>query len=174
MESQGTGVQVLMSAKTALEIGASIRGIVAFTSTSTDKAGRSIPAPGRGVLTIARETPSNAALPILDLSYRSRQIAFRRKQISQWLSNEHEMLKEEMKLRANAESEETHLQERMTLIEQEATRQEKDAMATFGMLEGTDPRIAPLRRALAVWGLKADDIGKLVPKSEARSKTRWP
>jgi fatty acid synthase subunit alpha len=165
MESQGTGVQVLMSAKTALEIGASIRGIVAFTSTSTDKAGRSIPAPGRGVLTIARETPSNAALPILDLNYRSRQIAFRRKQISQWLSNEHEMLKEEIK--ANAESEEAHLQERMTLIEQEATRQEKDAMATFGMLEGTDPRIAPLRRALAVWGLKADDIGKLVPMSEA-------
>jgi fatty acid synthase subunit alpha len=29
------------------------------------------------------------------------------------------------------------------------------------MLEGTDVRIAPLRRALAVWGLTADDIGIL-------------
>ncbi|CAG8777478.1 15071_t:CDS:2, partial [Acaulospora colombiana] len=34
-----------------------------------------------------------------------------------------------------------------------------DAKATYGMLQGADPRIAPLRRALAVWGLNADDIG---------------
>ena len=31
----------------------------------------------------------------------------------------------------------------------------------YGMLEGSDPQIAPLRRALAVWGLTADDIGIL-------------
>jgi fatty acid synthase subunit alpha len=35
MEAQGTGVHVVMTAKTALELGAPIRGIVAFTSTST-------------------------------------------------------------------------------------------------------------------------------------------
>jgi fatty acid synthase subunit alpha len=35
MESQGTGVHILMSARTALELGAPIRGVVAFTSTST-------------------------------------------------------------------------------------------------------------------------------------------
>ena len=29
------------------------------------------------------------------------------------------------------------------------------------MLEGSDPRVAPLRRALAVWGLNADAIGVL-------------
>lgn len=29
------------------------------------------------------------------------------------------------------------------------------------MLEGTDPRVGPMRRALAVWGLTADDIGVL-------------
>jgi fatty acid synthase subunit alpha len=38
-------------------------------------------------------------------------------------------------------------------------------LATYGMLmqssEGADPRIAPLRRALSVWGLTADDIGVL-------------
>jgi hypothetical protein len=34
--SQGTGVHIVMSAKTALELGAPIRGILlAFTSTST-------------------------------------------------------------------------------------------------------------------------------------------
>jgi fatty acid synthase subunit alpha len=35
MDAQGTGVQVVMTAKTALELGAPIRGIIAFTSTST-------------------------------------------------------------------------------------------------------------------------------------------
>jgi fatty acid synthase subunit alpha, fungi type len=35
MESQGVGVHIVMSAKTALELGFPIRGILAFTSTST-------------------------------------------------------------------------------------------------------------------------------------------
>lgn len=35
MESQGTGIQIVMSAKTAIELGAPIRGVLAFTSTST-------------------------------------------------------------------------------------------------------------------------------------------
>jgi fatty acid synthase subunit beta len=48
---------------------------------------------------------------------------------------------------------------RLASIEQEAVLQEKQALATYGMLEGWDPTIAPLRRALAVWGLTADDIG---------------
>ena len=43
----------------------------------------------------------------------------------------------------------------------QASRQEKHALAMNGMLQGSDPRIAPLRRALAVWGLTADDIGVL-------------
>jgi fatty acid synthase subunit alpha len=45
------------------------------------------------------------------------------------------------------------------MIEEEAKRQEKDALATYGMLEGSSPSIAPLRRALAVWGLDADSVG---------------
>src|SRR5258705_156437 len=32
----------------------------------SDKAGRSVPAPGKGALTVAREVPSNRPLPILD------------------------------------------------------------------------------------------------------------
>ncbi|KZT29627.1 fatty acid synthase [Neolentinus lepideus HHB14362 ss-1] len=163
MEAQGSGVQVVMSARMALELGAPIRAVVAFTSTSTDKAGRSVPAPGRGALTVAREVPSKNPLPILDLSYRSRQLAFRRTQISQWLANEHELLRAEMDFRKeNGEDmNEEYFATRVADIEQEATRQEKDALATYGMLQGADPRVAPLRRALAVWCLTADDIGVL-------------
>ncbi|WWC71664.1 uncharacterized protein I206_105622 [Kwoniella pini CBS 10737] len=159
MESQGCGVHVMMSAKTALEMGASIQGIVAYTSTHTDKAGRSIPAPGRGILSTAREITPKDALPLLDIKYRSRQLTFRRRQISQWLENEHELLRMELEARKDAKDNDAWFQSRVSFIDDEARRQEKDALATFGMLEGSSPNIAPLRRALAVWGLDADSVG---------------
>ncbi|KII85134.1 hypothetical protein PLICRDRAFT_45274 [Plicaturopsis crispa FD-325 SS-3] len=163
MEAQGTGVHIVMNAKTALELGAPIRGVLAFTSTSTDKAGRSVPAPGKGALGIARQIPSKHPLPLLDLEYRSRQLAFRRSQISQWLTHEHAQLREENAFqKSQGETvEDEYLSSRVADIEQEAARQDKDALAMYGMLEGSDPRVAPLRRALAVWGLTADDIGVL-------------
>ena len=128
-----------------------------------DKAGRSIPAPGRGALTIARQVPSKHPLPILDLAYRSRQLSFRRSQISHWLSHEQQQLNDEMEFqkRSGEEVDEEYFSSRIVAIEKEAAQQEKDALAMYGMLEGNDPRIAPLRRALAVWGLTVDDIGVL-------------
>lgn len=56
---------------------------------------------------------------------------------------------------------EDYISTRIAHIEKEAAHQEKDALAMYGMLEGSDPHIAPLRRALAIWGLTADDIGVL-------------
>ncbi|BEI89755.1 uncharacterized protein CcaverHIS019_0211170 [Cutaneotrichosporon cavernicola] len=158
MESQGCGVHILMSAKTAIEMGASIQGIVAYTSTHTDKAGRSVPAPGRGILSTAREVTPQESLPILDLKYRSRQLAFRRKQISQWFENELDNLRDEASVTGKADDSEWFAR-RVDFIEREAKRQEKEALGTYGMLEGSDPNIAPLRRALAVWGLDADSVG---------------
>jgi 3-oxoacyl-(acyl-carrier-protein) synthase len=46
-------------------------------------------------------------------------------------------------------------------IEKEGSRQEKDVLATYGMLEGAGARISPLRLALAVWRLTGDDVGVL-------------
>ena len=129
----------------------------------SDKAGRSVPAPGRGALTVAREIQSKHPLPILDVAYRSRQMNFRRSQISQWLLHEHNQLREEVVYR-KAQGEvvdEDYISSRVADLETEANHQEKHALAMYGMLEGSDPRIAPLRRALAVWGLTADDIGVL-------------
>lgn len=129
----------------------------------SDKAGRSVPAPGKGALTVAREVPSKHPLPILDVAYRSRQLAFRRSQISQWLAHEHSELQEEVSFRKSQGDtvDEEYVAIRVANLEKEASRQEKDALAMYGMLEGSDPRVAPLRRALAVWGLNADDIGVL-------------
>jgi len=129
----------------------------------SDKAGRSIPAPGCGALTVAREVASKHPLPLLDVAYRTRQLSFRRTQISQWLAHEHSQLREEVEI-CNARGDnvdDEYISSRVSDIEREANRQEKDALAMYGMLEGSDPRISPLRRALAVWGLSADDIGVL-------------
>jgi fatty acid synthase subunit alpha len=107
--------------------------------------------------------PSKYPLPSLNLDYRSRQIAFRRKQVSDWLSHEHAQLQDEIEVQ-KAETgtlDEEYFASRVADIEKEARRQEKEVLATYGMLEGSDARVGPMRRALAVWGLSADDIGVL-------------
>lgn len=177
MEAQGAGVHIVMSAKTALELGCPVRGILAFTSTSTDKAGRSVPAPGRGVLTIAKEVPSKHPQAILNIEYRRRQLKFRRTQISQWLSNEQEQLREEIEA-AKAEGtplDEDYISTRISTMESEAKKQEGDALGMYGMLDGHDATIAPLRRALAVWGMSVDDIGVLsIHGTSTKANVRFP
>lgn len=106
-------------------------------------------------MTIGRQVAKPQHTVLLDVKYRSRQLAFRRKQISEWLDHERTLLATEF----GSSSDHAQLSARLSAIEQEAMIQEKQALATYGMLEGSDPDIAPLRRALAVWGLNADDIG---------------
>ena len=115
-----------------------------------------------GALSIAREVPSKHPLPILDINYRSRQLAFRRKQISDWMNLENDQVREELEAaKDQGEVDEEYFATRLADVEREGAHQEKEALATYGMLEGSDPRIAPLRRALAVWGLTPDDLGVL-------------
>lgn len=116
-----------------------------------------------GALSVAREVPSKHPSPILDVAYRSRQIAFRRKQISQWLEYEQAQLQEEIAFRKSKSEDvsEEYISSRLASLETDAAQQEKGALSMYGMLDGSDPEIAPLRRALAVWGLTADDIGVL-------------
>ncbi|MCJ1306831.1 3-oxoacyl-[acyl-carrier-protein] synthase [Agyrium rufum] len=162
MESQGCGMQIIMTAQLALDMGVPIYGIIGFTATATDKIGRSIPAPGHGVLTTARETPSKFPSPLLDIKYRKRQLDLRRKQIKQWQESELMYLKEEvsaMKSQGEAFDESEYMQERAQHITKEAVRQEKDAMNSLGnSFWKKDPKIAPLRGALATWGLTIDDV----------------
>ncbi|KAI9314935.1 fatty acid synthase [Dichotomocladium elegans] len=167
MEAHGAGNHILMSASTAIEIGAPIYGIIALTNTATDKEGRSIPAPGAGILTTARETArGKRASPLLNFNYRARQLKARRNQINVWLETEYEMLREELEeLKAageiaSAEDEKAFLAERTDFLQREAKRQEKEALSTWNMnFFSQDPTIAPLRGALAVYGLTVDDIG---------------
>ncbi|KAI8872143.1 fatty acid synthase [Ramicandelaber brevisporus] len=167
MEAHGAGIEILMSARVAVEMGVPIYGIVALTNTATDKEGRSVPAPGQGILTTAREVRTKTGSPLLDIKYRKRQIEQRRKQIKEWVEGEYEHLRAEIdELRADghfADAEYTEkdlLRERTEHIQREASRQEKEALRLWGNeFYKQDARIAPLRGALASFGLTIDDIG---------------
>ncbi|KAI1561580.1 3-oxoacyl-acyl-carrier-protein-reductase [Pyrenophora tritici-repentis] len=164
MESQGAGMQIMMDAQLALDMGVPIYGIVAFTATATDKIGRSVPAPGKGILTTAREQPSNFPSPLLDIKYRRRQMNLRRKQIKQWQESEIFYLQQEaaaIKATSDDDFDETaYLEERAANIASEAKRQEKNALENLGNhFWRQDSRIAPIRGALATWGLTIDDLG---------------
>lgn len=162
MESQGCGVQVIMTAKLALDMGVPIHGILALTTTASDKIGRSVPAPGQGVLTTARENAGKYPSPLLDINYRRRQIELRKKQIKQWHANELEYLVDEVEaIKSQGEQfdEKTYTADRVNHIEKEAQRQEKEVLRSFGNnFWKQDTNIAPLRGALATWGLTIDDL----------------
>ena len=163
MESQGCGIQVITSAQLALDMGVPIYGILGMTATATDKIGRSVPAPGQGVLTTAREDKTKFPSPLLDIKYRKRQLDLRKKQIKEWQESELVYLQDEiaaMKSQGTEFNESEYLQERAEHIAKDAKRQEKDAMNSFGnSFWKRDPQIAPLRGALATWGLTVDDLG---------------
>ncbi|KAF7185747.1 Fatty acid synthase subunit alpha [Pseudocercospora fuligena] len=162
MESQGCGMQVIMDAKLALDMGVPIYGVLGYTATATDKIGRSVPAPGQGVLTGAREQQTKFPSPLLDIKYRKRQLDLRKKQIKNWQESELMYLQEEvnaMKQQGNEFNETEYMEDRANHIEREARRQEKDALQSLGNnFWKQDPRIAPLRGALATWGLTIDDL----------------
>ncbi|KAI1746871.1 hypothetical protein F4782DRAFT_543929 [Xylaria castorea] len=71
----GVGIQVVCTAALALEMGLPIYGVVAMTYMAGDKLGRSVPAPGRGLLTAAKQS-SAVAVPsiLLDPSLRAQRI----------------------------------------------------------------------------------------------------
>jgi fatty acid synthase subunit alpha, fungi type len=162
MESQGCGIQVIMTARLALDMGVPIYGILGMTATATDKIGRSIPAPGQGVLTTARENPGKFPSPLLDIKYRRRQIELRKKNIRQWQEAELQYLHEEiaaMRAQGGEFNESEYAESRAAHIAAEAARQERDILNSLGnSFWRKDPTIAPLRGALATWGLTIDDL----------------
>eukprot|EP00741_Cyanophora_paradoxa_P008217 tig00000025_g7952.t1 len=163
MESQGAGIQVLMAADLALRMGVPVHGVVALTNTATDKEGRSVPAPGQGILTTARERKGGLPSPALDMAYRRRQLERAREHARQWKESELQAIRAEAERLLESEGgdvADAFLADRAEFVMREARRQEKAAQRVWGndFWRG-DASIAPLRGALAVFGLTPDDIG---------------
>ena len=64
------GMQILMDAALAVQMGVPIYAVVALTNTATDGEGRSVPAPGQGILTTAREARRTFESPVLKVGRR--------------------------------------------------------------------------------------------------------
>ncbi|RDL38707.1 uncharacterized protein BP5553_03047 [Venustampulla echinocandica] len=164
VESQGAGVQVITSAKLALDMGLPIYGIVALASTASDTIGRSVPAPGKGILTNASERVSRFPSPLLDIQYRRRQLRIRREQIQASTELELGLINQDLSVIEGANSSDIatdieQLHSRKAYICQEAQNLTKSALSVFGNeFWKNDTSIAPIRGALAVWGLSINDI----------------
>ncbi|MCH0629294.1 4'-phosphopantetheinyl transferase superfamily protein [Kocuria palustris] len=166
MEAQGSGIQVIMTATLALQMGVPIHAVLAMSATATDKIGRSVPAPGKGILTTAREHHGKLKYGTLalDIKYRARQLKQRLAQIKTWKDSEIEFLHDEAaavaeQYGAEFDADEFY-RERTEEINRETKRQVADAKKLWGNdFWKNDPRIAPLRGALATYNLTVDDIG---------------
>jgi fatty acid synthase subunit beta len=162
MESQGSGIQVLMTAALAIKMGCPIYGIVALTNTATDKEGRSIPAPGQGILTTAKcvRTPSSVKPRTLQMEYRHERIVKALQPIKEWFCDELQNLEEEASQIENETERKEYIAVRSKDIELERERRECQEKRMWGMnFWMHDNRISRIEGALAVFGLTVDDIG---------------
>ncbi|RAK71486.1 uncharacterized protein BO72DRAFT_503369 [Aspergillus fijiensis CBS 313.89] len=162
VESQGSGVEVITSARLALELGLPIHGIIAWVGAASDKIGRSVPAPGQGILTNAREKPAERfPSPLLSVRYRKRRLDARLAQIQESVDLEVQTLAEQLASDEGglSETRQEEYQAHLRFVEQHAQRQRKEALSTFGNeFWKHDPSIAPIRGALAVFGLSVNDL----------------
>ncbi|KAK1623310.1 hypothetical protein BDP81DRAFT_475835 [Colletotrichum phormii] len=150
VESQGAGIQVVMSARLAIEIGVPIYAIVAFTGMTSDKATRPVATPGKGVLSNAHEVhllPTGRSAASLSLSVRKNLLNHRLAQIAA------------SRNKGLADTEAAGNRVDAAVIEHYFLRMEADARFSLGNGFWHDSTsIAPIHGSLAVWGLDVDDI----------------
>ncbi|PYH86834.1 hypothetical protein BO82DRAFT_397400 [Aspergillus uvarum CBS 121591] len=152
-ESAGCGVQILASADVALDMGLPIYGVVAYNQLASDQIGRSIPAPGKGILTAAREGIGAQSSPLLDFRFRrsnfDREVAcIQQHHLSQKPTREYSLSKS-----VESRPEDTRTEQLVNL----RIRDTQQRWANNIRLQ--DSSISPVRAALATWGLTVDDIG---------------
>ncbi|KAJ2210025.1 fatty acid synthase alpha subunit Lsd1, partial [Coemansia sp. RSA 487] len=149
VESQGAGVVVLMSASAAIACGAPIYGIIAMNEMASDKQGRSVPAPGQGILSFAQESHAVAGgIPprVLDFDYRKCRL------------QEHlQFLEDSRKNHISAAKKDKYLLAQAEVEYNAAKRHAQDMWSNEFWKKRCD--IAPVRGSLSVWGLSVDDIG---------------
>jgi len=82
----------LPSLGVGLQMGVPIYGIIGHVATATDKNGRSVPAPGKGLLVTARQQNALVPPPVLDLDYRRRNLQAELAKVDEWHKYELEYL----------------------------------------------------------------------------------
>ncbi|KAL3420503.1 Fatty acid synthase subunit alpha 7 [Phlyctema vagabunda] len=161
VESSGSGIQLLATASVALEMGLPIHGIIALTTTASDKIGRSVPGPGKGLLTVVRETPDPYIPLSVNIRHRKKRLDMRRTQLLEQRGLDMEQIQmitksKEVYKSAALDAEVERMRKQIDL---DYVRELKKAQNEYGNeFYKDDARISPMRGALAVWGLTVDDI----------------
>ena len=165
VESQGCGVQIITTAAMAVEMGLPIYAIIASSTMAADKISRSVPAPGQGILSYARENSDAALSPLLDINYRREQMELCIGSIHRWGNV---MLRKPLSELARTPPvidagplEQSGVDLSISTATIKATVEARIQGAR--RLWGNDfrvqaPNISPLRASLAVWGLTVNDI----------------
>jgi phosphopantetheine--protein transferase-like protein len=155
VESHGAGAALLMAGDLAAEMGVPIYGIVGLVHCAMDREGRSVPAPGKGVLTIASETPAARYSPALSLDYRRSHMQAELKKVEEWYANAKSQLEKDSETMSPEEK-----QQHLGAISEEYTRQKASVKRHWGTewWKGHSS-ISPLRGVLAAYNLTVDDIG---------------
>ncbi len=135
-----------MTADVALRMGLPIYAVVAYTHTASDRQGRSVPAPGQGIMSGIKEMPpTKATARLLDRAARAtalgRRLAFIDAEYADRL-------------------EDTETPEDRDAVLAEAAREKAAARQWWGNMGCAvgDQAVSPLRAGLAMFGLTADDI----------------
>lgn len=154
---EGIGVQVLTSASLALEMGLPIYGIVAMTHMASDKLGRSAPAPGRGILTAAKQPPtlSGSIKGLMDPSLRSKMVKAAISDIEARKKAQIDALSAADATPTGAED----INECIDSLQAAATLEKKAIRRALGQdYWKNNPGISPIAGSLSVFGLTVDDI----------------
>ena len=165
LESHGAGIHLLMTADLALAMGCPIYGIVSHVSTAMDKQGRSLPAPGKGILSTAREVPRSFLSNSISLQYRRAQIIRDLRRMELFVDEELERVKVLARAEGAAQGPEyvsEMLRDLTTEVKHQHRRRQREILRYWGNEPFVDDEgVSPLRAALAVWGLSPNDIDVL-------------
>lgn len=161
VESHGCGVQLLCRADLALEMGLPIYGVIAGSTMAADKIGRSVPAPGQGILTFAKETTEPGVSPgLLDLAHGQDQMHLYASPMSNdsrasfcSTTDESSSLDSDYVIAVITPPEPTSLTPATPASHTRVSQRLGDMRA-----RGSTHLISPLRAALATWGLTIDDL----------------
>lgn len=159
--SEGCGIQILTTATLALQMGLPIYGVVASSNMAGDKLGRSIPAPGQGIKTNARQLSGTPPSLLLNPALRAARI---RASLNYFRSREEmdlKALEEELEFRtARGEGICTKTTEmQIHEVKQACERERRTVLRAVGNeFWKDDPKISPLAGALAVWDLSVNDL----------------
>ena len=173
VEAQGSGMQILTTADLALRLGLPIYGVIAASTMAADQISRSVPAPGQGILSFARQTPEASASLLLDMEYRRGEMKIAIERTQDWrtisLHNAYRDAKEHARVvlashaPAKSKVDETRSSKSLPAIISTIDSSTNSQIKELKRLWGNDfrrqnPDISPLQAALATWGLTVDDI----------------